>query len=104
MDRITAKLGEVYVIPSSVHETLIVPKTYVDDLEGLQKMVRDINEREVRPEDQLSNNIYEYDPKTQSLKIAGGGQTQNEGAVPTPDEADNEQTPEEDQSGQTIAM
>ncbi len=59
MDRITAKLGEVYVIPSSVHETLIVPKTYIDDLEGLQKMVRDINASEVRPEDQLSNNIYE---------------------------------------------
>ena len=104
MDRITAKLGEVYIIPSSVDETLIVPKKYVDDLEGLQKMVKDINASEVRPEDQLSNNIYEYDPKTHSLKIAGGGQTQNEGADPTPDKPENDQNPEEDQSGQAIAM
>ena len=104
MDRITAKLGEVYVIPSSVDETLIVPKKYVDDLEALQKMVRDINASEVRPEDQLSNNIYEYDAKTHSLKIAGGGQTQNEGADPTPDKPENDHNPEEDQSGQTIAM
>lgn len=104
MDRITAKFGEVYVIPSSVDETLIVPKKYVNDLEGLQKMVRDINASDVRPEDQLSNNIYEYDPKTHSLKIASGGQTQNEGADPTPDKPENDQNPEEDQSGQEIAM
>ena len=31
MDRITAKFGEVYVIPSSVDETLIVPKRVVHD-------------------------------------------------------------------------
>ena len=100
MDRITAKLGEVYVIPSSVHETLIVPKTYVDDLEGLQKIVKDINASEVSPEDQLSNNIYEYDPKTHSLKIAGGGQEQLEGSVPTLEESVDLQNLEEDQSGQ----
>lgn len=104
MDRITAKFGEVYVIPSSVDETLIVPKKYVNDLEGLQRMVRDINASDVRPEDQLSNNIYEYDPKTHSLKIASGGQTQNEGADPTHDEPENEQKPEEDQSGQAMNM
>ena len=104
MDRITAKLGEVYVIPSSVDETLIVPKKYVDDLEALQKMVKDINASEVRPEDQLSNNIYEYDPKTHSLKIAGGGQTQNEETEPTPNMPEDVQNPEENQSGQAMAM
>lgn len=98
MDRITAKLGEVYVIPSSVDETLIVPKKYVSDLESLQKMVRDINASEVRPEDQLSNNIYEYDTKTHSLKIASGGQSEDESSSNIPEE------PEENHSGQEIAM
>lgn len=107
MDRITAKFGEVYVIPSSVDETLIVPKRFVDDVESLGKMVREINATDVRPEDQLSNNIYEYDPKTQSLKIAGNGQAQNVNSSPNdePEESNNEtQNPEEDQSGQKLAM
>ena len=104
MDRITAKLGEVYVIPSSVDETLIVPKRYVDDLEGLQKMVRDINASEVRPEDQLSNNIYEYDPKTHSLKIAGDGQTQSEISNPSRSDSGDAENFEEEQGGQEIAM
>ena len=107
MDRITAKFGEVYVIPSSVDETLIVPKRFVDDVESLGKMVREINANDVRPEDQLSNNIYEYDPKTQSLKIAGNGQTQNANSSPDDEleENNNEaQNPEENQSGQKMAM
>ncbi len=107
MDRITAKFGEVYVIPSSVDETLIVPKRFVDDVESLGKMVREINANDVRPEDQLSNNIYEYDPKTQSLKIAGNTQTQNENSSPDdePEENNNEtQNSGEDQSGQKMAM
>ena len=107
MDRITAKFGEVYVIPSSVDETLIVPKRFVDDVESLGKMVREINANDVRPEDQLSNNIYEYDPKTQSLKIAGNGQTQNANSSPDDELDENNnvaQNPEEDQSGQKMAM
>ncbi len=108
MDRITAKFGEVYVIPSSVDETLIVPKSYVDDVESLERMVREVNANEVRPEDQLSNNIYEYDPKTHTLKIAGGGQSQSESNASGNDEPeennDDAQNPEEVQSGQKMAM
>ena len=108
MDRITAKFGEVYVIPSSVDETLIVPKSYVDDVESLERMVREVNANEVRPEDQLSNNIYEYDPKTHTLKIACGGQAQSESNVSgndEPEENNNEaQNPEEVQSGQKMSM
>lgn len=77
MDRITAKFGEVYIIPSSVDETLIVPKSAVDDVKELEKMVRQVNESEVRPCDQLSNNIYEYDSDNQTLVIANSPE-QNE--------------------------
>lgn len=72
MNRITEKLGDVYVIPSSVDETLIVPKNAVDDVNRLVAMVKEVNASEVRPEDQLSNNIYEYDSETHSLKIVTG--------------------------------
>ena len=78
MNRITEKLGDVYVIPSSVDETLIVPKNAVDDVNRLVAMVKEVNASEVRPEDQLSNNIYEYDSDTHSLKIATGNPELNE--------------------------
>ena len=86
MGRITAKLGDVYVIPSSVDETLIVPKSAVDDVQKLVDIVTNVNSHEVRPEDQLSNNVYEYDSVTQTLKIASVTQTQSDAPEETPDE------------------
>ncbi len=74
MDRIASHLGDVYVIPSSVDETLIVPKSAVEDVQPLIDMVRQVNTNEVRPEDQLSNNVYEYSAETHTLKIVGDGQ------------------------------
>jgi len=108
MDRITAKFGDVYVIPSSVHETLIVPKDAVDDVSELERMVRDVNASEVRPEDQLSNNVYEYDSETHTLKIAGSGQTQvtgnGDGSSGSDEETEETQDPEEEQTGPQMAM
>ena len=57
---------------------MIVPKSAVDDVQQLVDMVRQVNANEVKPEDQLSNNIYEYDSETHTLKIAGNEQTQSE--------------------------
>ena len=103
MDRIAAKFGDVYVIPSSVDETLIVPKSAVDDVQELAKIVRQVNDSEVRPEDQLSNNVYEYDSETHTLKIAGNGQT--ESAASGPEDSDEEdQNLEETQDCQKLAM
>ncbi len=74
MDQITAKFGEVYVLPSSVDEVLIMPKSAVADhemdLQDLARMVQQVNIEAVRPEDRLSDNVYEYDSQTQSLKLA----------------------------------
>lgn len=103
MDRIAAKFGDVYVIPSSVDETLIVPKSAVDDVQELARLVRQVNDNDVRPEDQLSNNVYEYDSDTHTLKIAGNGQ--NESFVSGAEEPKEDvQEPEESQEGQNLAM
>lgn len=68
-------IGEdFYILPSSIHETLILPKSQTDDVEGLKQMVSSINEAEVPPEDRLLDNVYEFDGH--SLKIAGEGLTQ----------------------------
>ena len=83
MDQITAKFGDVYVLPSSVDEVLIMPKSAVADhemgLQDLANMVRQVNIEAVKPEDRLSDNIYEYDSQTQSLKLACVGPDQTVG-------------------------
>lgn len=83
MDAITAKFGEVYVLPSSVDEVLIMPKSAAKDHEmdihDLARMVQQVNVEAVRPEDRLSDNIYEYDSSSQSLKLANLGSQQDVG-------------------------
>lgn len=69
MDKITGKFGKLYIIPSSTEEVIIVPQTSVDDINYLAKMVKQVNENDVRPEDQLSDHVYEYDTDIHSLKI-----------------------------------
>lgn len=60
---------EFYILPSSIHEVLIMPKSDADIVEELKEMVSSINKAEVLPEDRLSDNVYEFDGH--SLKIAG---------------------------------
>ena len=79
MDRIAEKFGGIYVLPSSTHEVLIVPKSFMDDPDQLAEMVRQVNEDAVLPEDRLSDNVYEYNPETQSLEIASTDPVQGEG-------------------------
>lgn len=50
-----------YVLPSSIHELLIVPKSPEIDPRELGEMVRAVNRAEVAKEEQLSDRVYEYD-------------------------------------------
>ena len=49
-----------YILPSSVHELLILPERGELEVEELNKMVKDINECELDPEDVLSDHCYKY--------------------------------------------
>lgn len=51
--------GKYYVLPSSIHEVLVMPTSDRDPLE-LIHMVREINRAEVRPEEWMSDGIFEY--------------------------------------------
>ena len=48
------------VIPSSVHEMLIIPFDGNADVAELEMMVQDVNRKEVLPEDVLSGSVYCY--------------------------------------------
>lgn len=61
------KEKEFFVIPSSIHETLIIPASRVDDPARLQDMCMTVNETEVAANEVLSSNIYFFDGEKLSI-------------------------------------
>lgn len=60
-----------YVVPSSIHETLIIPKRMDDNKEYLEymgKMVRDMNHKYTKITEILSDRIYEYDKERGKIR------------------------------------
>lgn len=68
MSNIAAALGEAYyVLPSSVHELILVRESNAPTLHEFETMVREINAAEVKPEDQLSDGVFYYDKTLDKL-------------------------------------
>ena len=71
MDMIADKVGkDYYLLPSSIHETLIVPGRPDMEVGSLASMVCEVNATQVAKEEQLSNHVYRYDYDNHSLVIA----------------------------------
>ena len=64
--------GDFYVLPSSVHECMIVPASEGIDVDQLLKMVREINADQVPPEEILADSVYRFDREARELCIAAG--------------------------------
>ena len=50
-----------YLLPSSIHEFLIVPKSEHICWENLRRIVKEVNSTQISPEELLSNHIYYFD-------------------------------------------
>lgn len=61
--------ADLIILPSSVHETLIMSDNHQVSYKELEDMVAHINATEVSEEDRLSNRIYRYDRATDELVI-----------------------------------
>lgn len=59
--RIGEKLGDYYIIPSSIHEMIIVKKTDGMEPDFVIDMIRQINDNVVDDKDILSYELYQYD-------------------------------------------
>ena len=59
--------GDYYVLPSSIHETLIVPKSENMPFQELQDMVQSVNATCVSEEEALSDGVYQYDAKSHTF-------------------------------------
>lgn len=53
--------SNLFILPSSVHEIIVIPDEYVGTIEELSHMVKDINKNHVSREEVLSDTAYYYD-------------------------------------------
>jgi hypothetical protein len=59
-----------YVIPSSVHEVILVPAQGMDEAGELKRMIREVNDTQVKVEEILSYSLYYFDKdESKLLKI-----------------------------------
>ena len=68
--KIADEVGEnFFVIPSSVHETIIVAESEAPGREELGSMIEEINETQVEAEEVLSDRAYYYDRESGKLAL-----------------------------------
>lgn len=63
MQKAVDELGEVYIIPSSLDEVLLIPRENMDP-EDLKEMVKIVNSEAVEEKDRLSENVYIFNGET----------------------------------------
>lgn len=62
MEQATEKLeGSFYILPSSIHEVIMIPDSFGMKAQELKAMVTSINASEICPEEKLTDNVYHFD-------------------------------------------
>lgn len=65
------KIGEdCFILPSSIHEVLLLPVSHARSVDEMEAVVREVNENELKPEEILSNTVYHFGAKTKKLTMA----------------------------------
>ena len=71
LSEISRKLdSDLFLLPSSVHECMVVPADCWENPEDLAQMVWEINREQVSAEEYLADSVYRYSRREGSLKIA----------------------------------
>lgn len=71
MDHAREVIGEdYYIAPSSIHETILVPKSMVDDPKELEDIIKSVNKSAVRRDEQLSDHAYYYNSQDRKIELA----------------------------------
>lgn len=60
--------SDLYILPSSIHEVILLPENYTDDISTLNEMIQDANSTQVLDEEILSDHAYLYS-RTDGLMI-----------------------------------
>ena len=57
------------LLPSSIHEVILIPKSKSPDLKDLNEMINEVNETQVQEEEVLSDHAYYYEKNTHTLMM-----------------------------------
>lgn len=70
MKRLSAKLkDDLYILPSSVHEVIVLPAGFSPEENILREMVKSVNQKEVAADEVLSDHIYRFCRESGELVI-----------------------------------
>lgn len=61
---------DIIILPSSIHEVILIPSSENDNMEEFRNMVHSVNTTTLEPEDFLSDNVYIYRRDTGQIEIA----------------------------------
>lgn len=68
MEKVVEQIGEdFYIIPSSIHECLLISQSAGMSIAEMENMVQDVNATQVAPEDRLSDHVFAYDVETKEI-------------------------------------
>ena len=59
--------ADLYILPSSVHELIVIPADEMGDKDEIERVVRDINGAVVVPEEVLADSVYCYNRKEKCI-------------------------------------
>jgi hypothetical protein len=59
----------LYIIPSSIHEVIILPDSGEENPLQLREMIEEVNATQVEPEEVLSNNLYYFERHIGQVKV-----------------------------------
>ncbi|WP_099467417.1 DUF5688 family protein [Konateibacter massiliensis] len=62
--------SDLFILPSSLHECILIPVSENVNIEMLREMVRDVNRTQVDMDDRLSDSVYIYERASKEIKIA----------------------------------
>ena len=61
--------SDLYILPSSIHEVILLPASEGGEASFMVNMVREVNQDYVEPQDFLSDNAYLYDKETGGISV-----------------------------------
>ena len=70
LKQMAEKLGtDLVILPSSIHEVIVLPVSGKEDYDEMDNMIKDINRDQVAKEEVLSNHFYYYKYSSEKLMI-----------------------------------
>lgn len=61
--------ANLFILPSSVHEVILLPDSGKEDARELERMVWEVNRTQLEPEEVLSDNLYYFDRLEKNVRI-----------------------------------